>query len=115
VPIGSFQAVAHPLADAFIATEGARQLVHKAAWFLDHEPDGARQLVPMAALAASEAATSATSTSLHVQGGLGFTLESDTHLYFRRAKLLQVMAGDPETLLSSIAVARYGPLGGSGR
>ena len=38
-PIGSFQAIAHPLVDAATGIEGARRLVHRAAWFADHEPE----------------------------------------------------------------------------
>lgn len=107
-PIGSFQAVSHPLADVHVAVTGARHLVHMAAWHVDHEPDRCAELVPMALLAAGEAAAASTRVGIHVQGGFGFTVESDMQLYFRRAKALTTLSGDPERLLAELADARYG-------
>ncbi len=48
VPIATFQAMSHPLAERYIGIVGARRLVWKAAWFADHEPATNRQLIPMA-------------------------------------------------------------------
>ncbi|MDQ7908567.1 acyl-CoA dehydrogenase family protein [Phytohabitans sp. ZYX-F-186] len=102
VPIGSLQGVAHPLADVEIAVAGARNLTRKAAWFLEHEPDARPELVPMAFAEAARAATTAAAVGLHVQGGFGFTLESDVTLHFRRAKGWSVLAGDPRAELLAI-------------
>jgi hypothetical protein len=44
-----------------------------------------------------------------VQGGLGFTVESDMHLFFRRAKGWTLVSGDPVHELDTIAAVRYGP------
>jgi len=109
VPIASFQAVSHPLVDVAIAVTGTRRLVWKAAWYADNEPGEARDLIPMAYLTAVETGTKAPTVGVHVQGGLGFTVESDMHLFFRRAKGWTLVVGDPTHELDTIAAARYGP------
>jgi alkylation response protein AidB-like acyl-CoA dehydrogenase len=108
-PIGTFQGVSHPLADVAGAVDTARRLVHKAAWFADHEPDANRQLVPMAYLYAEESAMQAAVVGVHVLGGVGFTVESDQQLYFRRVKGWTLVAGDPKATLAEIADESFGP------
>ncbi len=108
-PIGTFQGVSHPLADVAGAVDTARRLVHKAAWFADHEPDANRQLVPMAYLYAEESAMRAAVVGVHVLGGVGFTVESDQQLYFRRVKGWTLVAGDPKATLAEIADEYFGP------
>lgn len=103
VPIGSFQSVAHPLADALIGIESGRRLTHKAAWFLDHEPDQADRLAATAFVHAAEAAELAGSVGVHTQGGFGFTLESDEQLLYRRAKGWALIGGDRRAALQLIA------------
>jgi alkylation response protein AidB-like acyl-CoA dehydrogenase len=109
VPIATFQAVSHPLVDVAMAVIGTRRLVWKAAWFADNEPDEARDLIPMAYLHAVETGTKGPTVGVHVQGGLGFTVESDMHLFFRRAKGWTLVTGDPAHELDTIAAVRYGP------
>jgi alkylation response protein AidB-like acyl-CoA dehydrogenase len=108
VPIAMFQAISHPLADVATALEGARHLVWKAAWFAEHEPDAAGALVPMAFLHAVRTANQASSIGIHVQGGFGFTTESDRQLYFRRAQGWALPGGDPTSALGTVADALYG-------
>jgi alkylation response protein AidB-like acyl-CoA dehydrogenase len=103
VPIGSFQAVAHPLADLQILLDSGRRLVRKAAWFADHEPDVAGPLVTMAFVHAAEAAEEAGSTAIRTQGGFGFMLESDVQLFFRRAKGWSLVGGDRAGHLQRLA------------
>jgi alkylation response protein AidB-like acyl-CoA dehydrogenase len=103
IPIGAFQAVSHPLTDVAVHLEAARRLVWRAAWFTDHDPAAAPELLPMAVLLASEVAGSATATSVHTEGGFGVTDDSTTQIYFRRAKGWPLLAGDPARELSSIA------------
>jgi alkylation response protein AidB-like acyl-CoA dehydrogenase len=112
VPIGTFQALSHPLADVRIAIEGARRLVWRAAWHLDHAPDRAAFEVLAAYVHACETATFAVSQAIHTQGGLGFTLESDLHLYFRRAKSWCLVGGDPRAELAQVADLVFGPSSG---
>ncbi|MSO79352.1 MAG: acyl-CoA dehydrogenase [Acidimicrobiia bacterium] len=109
VPIGTFQAIAHPLVDVAGAVQGARHLAWKAAWLADHEPEQAPAEMEMAYLHSCRAAQQATAVGIHTQGGFGFTLESDMQLYFRRAKSAALLAGDPRARLAAIADHLYGP------
>ena len=102
IPIGAFQAVSHPLADTAVHLEAARRLVWRAAWYTDHDPAAAPELLPMAVLLAGEVAGRATETSVHTEGGFGVTHDSSTQMYFRRAKGWPLLAGDPARELSSI-------------
>jgi alkylation response protein AidB-like acyl-CoA dehydrogenase len=109
VPIGSFQAVAHPLTDVLMGLVCARRLTHRAAWFLDVEPEQVRARVPMAYYSAAEAAERAGSVGIHTQGGFGFTLESDQQLLYRRAKGWALVGGDRRAELTVIADRVFGP------
>ncbi len=88
-PLGAFQAIAHYLADAATAVDGAETLVFEAAWA---RADGRsiERLAPMAKLFACKTFRDVTAMAQQVFGGVGFTLEYDIQLYFRRAKQLQV-------------------------
>jgi alkylation response protein AidB-like acyl-CoA dehydrogenase len=105
VPIGSLQGVAFPLADVAIGISGARNLVWRAGWMLEHEPEEARRLVPAAFAYAAQVATYGATTSAHMQGGLGFTIEADASLYFLRAKGWSLLAGDPAEDVIAVADA----------
>lgn len=111
VPIGTFQAIAHPIVDVAVAVEGARRLARKAAWFEDFEPDAFPHLVPMAYRHGEHAAGLGSRVAVHVLGGVGFTVESDAQLYFRRAKGWTLVAGDPDDALDAIADHLYGAAG----
>ena len=95
VPIGSFQAIQHGLADLVGPIEGARLLALKAAWTLQ-QPNGAGEvLAAMAFLFASEVAQQVTERAVHYSGGYGLIDENDLQLYFRRAKGWTLLGGDP--------------------
>ncbi|MEC8998968.1 MAG: acyl-CoA dehydrogenase family protein [Actinomycetota bacterium] len=105
-PVGSFQAVQHLLADLPGLIDGAHLLSSKAAWAGDSSAAGVIDvdanvvtdfpaLAAMALVAAGEAATIATDRSLHVHGGYGFSEEYDVQLYYRRARALAYVLGDP--------------------
>jgi alkylation response protein AidB-like acyl-CoA dehydrogenase len=98
VPIGSFQAIQHRLADVATALDAAGALVARAA----EGPADAR-FVAAAFLAASRAARDTTAASLHVHGGYGFMLEYDIQLYFRRASAWPLALGDPADELGRLA------------
>jgi alkylation response protein AidB-like acyl-CoA dehydrogenase len=103
VPIGSFQAVSHPLVDVRIGVDAGRRLVRKAAWFAEYEPPEAARLASMAWVYVSGVATRAVTAGLHAHGGIGFTMESDIQLFFRRAKGWATIAGDPRRELQALA------------
>lgn len=108
VSIGAYQAVAHPLADAVTATDGARLLAWKACWALDAGKSRGPELAAMAFAFAAETAYQATAHSLHVHGGYGFTEEYDIQLYYRRAKAWATSFADPRRELLTVADRRFG-------
>ena len=94
VPIGSFQAVKHHLADARIALDFARPLVYRAAWSVaEGEPDASVH-VSMAKALASDAATLTAQKALQCHGAMGYSFEYDLHLYMKRAWVLATSWGD---------------------
>jgi alkylation response protein AidB-like acyl-CoA dehydrogenase len=88
-PLGAFQSIAHYLSDGITAVDGAETLVWEAAWART-EGHGMRALAPMAKLFACQTFRDVTATAQQIFGGVGFTLEYDIQLYFRRAKQLQI-------------------------
>jgi alkylation response protein AidB-like acyl-CoA dehydrogenase len=88
-PLGAFQAIAHYLADAVAAVDGAETLALEAAWARSEGRSVAR-LAPMAKLFACKTFRDVTATAQQIFGGVGFTVEYDIQLYFRRAKQLQI-------------------------
>jgi alkylation response protein AidB-like acyl-CoA dehydrogenase len=75
-PIGSHQAIAHPLAQAHIELELARLMMQKAAYLYDAGDDmGAGEAANMAKYAAAEAGARAVDQAVHTLGGNGLTAE----------------------------------------
>jgi alkylation response protein AidB-like acyl-CoA dehydrogenase len=94
VPIGSFQAVKHRLADASLAVEFAEPLVLRAANSVAHDLGDAPRDVSMAKAKASVAALAAGSAALQVHGAIGYTVEYDLHLFLKRSWALAARHGD---------------------
>jgi alkylation response protein AidB-like acyl-CoA dehydrogenase len=93
-PIGGFQAVKHHLANAHLAVEFAAPAVHRAAWSLAQcEPTVARD-VSMAKAMAGDAAEQAARVALQCHGAIGYTFESDLHLWMKRVWALAPAWGD---------------------
>jgi alkylation response protein AidB-like acyl-CoA dehydrogenase len=88
-PLGAFQSIAHYLSDAVTAVDGAETLVWEAGWARSEGRD-VSTLAPMAKLFACQTFRDVTATAQQIFGGVGFTLEYDIQLYFRRAKQLQI-------------------------
>ncbi|MFI1729597.1 acyl-CoA dehydrogenase family protein [Streptomyces acidicola] len=89
MPIGSFQAVKHRLADAKVALEFARPLVLGAAVTLDPAD------VAAAKVTACEAAYSTARTALQLHGAIGYTAEYDLSLWLTKARALRTAWGAP--------------------
>ncbi len=94
-PIGSFQAVSHPLADTFADVELARSLAYAAAWKLDADAADADRSAAAAKAFATDAAVVACERAIQVHGGIGFTWEHPLHRFYKRALWLQAFAGHP--------------------
>ena len=103
-PLGAFQAIAHYLADAATAVDGGEPLVHEAAW-AGAEGRPVDRLAPMAKLFACQTFRDVTAMAQQIFGGVGFTLEFDIQLYFRRAKQLQLNWWDTGALEDLVAAA----------
>jgi alkylation response protein AidB-like acyl-CoA dehydrogenase len=102
VPIGSFQAVKHRLADTLIALEFARPLVHAAALALEGGDAGCGRDIAAAKVTACEAAYAAARTALQVHGALGYTEELDLSLWIRKARALRTSWGTPTACRSRV-------------
>jgi len=103
-PLGAFQAIAHYLADAVTTVDGGRTLVYEAGWAhtVGRPVD---RLAPMAKLFACQTYRDVTAMAQQVFGGVGFTVDYDIQLYFRRAKQLQLSWWDPRHLEERVAAS----------
>ncbi|HVD03563.1 MAG TPA: acyl-CoA dehydrogenase family protein [Candidatus Dormibacteraeota bacterium] len=94
-PIGSYQAVAHPLVDSFVEVELARSLCYWAAWCISVEHRQAEVAALAAYASAVEAAVHTCERVIQVHGGMGFTWESPLHRYYKRSLWVQYFGGAP--------------------
>jgi alkylation response protein AidB-like acyl-CoA dehydrogenase len=95
VPIGSFQAIQHLLADMYVRTVLARSAVYAAAATLDDREVGDPERAGAAAkLLAGEAALENARTAIQIHGGMGFTWEMTPHFLLKRAWVLENAFGD---------------------
>ena len=101
-PLGAFQSLAHYMADASTNIDGGRVLVHEAAWNAA-EGRSISRLAPMAKLFACNTYRDATAACAQIWGGVAFTIEYDTQLFFRRAKQLQLSWWDTPYLEELVA------------
>lgn len=95
-PIGSYQALKHPMVEVLVAMENARSFVYHAASLVNEAtPDrDAESACRMAKAQASEALKFAGDRAVQFHGGMGFTYECDAQLYIRRAQWSQQVFGD---------------------
>ncbi|MFJ7901322.1 acyl-CoA dehydrogenase family protein [Streptomyces sp. NPDC096198] len=100
VPVGSFQAVKHRLADTAVALEFAEPLVFGAA--LSMAPAD----IAAAKVAACEAAYGAARTALQVHGAIGYTAEYDLSLWLTRARALRGAWGTPAQCRAAVLAGR---------
>jgi alkylation response protein AidB-like acyl-CoA dehydrogenase len=95
VPIGSFQAVQHLLAEAYTTLAGARSLTRFAAWALAHRGGTeARRAARTAKAYCAEGGKTVCEAVVQVYGGTGMTWECPAHLYLRRALVNRRVLGD---------------------
>ena len=93
-PIGSFQAIRHKCAEMLLEVENAHSAVYYAAWALDAGAEDAALAASVAKAYVNDASRRVCGEAIQVHGGIGFTWEYDLHLYFKRAKGLEVQYGD---------------------
>jgi len=93
VPIGSFQAVKHKLADMFVVLERARATAYFAAATIAENDDRRPLAVAMAKATAGDAQRLIAQEGIQLMGGIGYTWEHDMHLYVKRAKTGDALLG----------------------
>ena len=105
VPVGSFQAVKHHLADALKDLAFARPAVWRAAHSLATGADSAARDVSMAKALASDAARLVGRQALQCHGAIGYTVEHDLQLYLKRTWALATAWGDAAGHRERVATA----------
>jgi alkylation response protein AidB-like acyl-CoA dehydrogenase len=109
VPIGSFQAVQHLLAEARVLVEGSLSVAQYAAWAVDALPASeALEAGSVAKAYCSRAARTVCETAIQVHGGIGNTWECFVHVYLRRCLLSSSLLGDEGHHLRVLARRRLG-------
>jgi alkylation response protein AidB-like acyl-CoA dehydrogenase len=104
-PIGTYQAVSHPLAQTYTDVELARSLVYWAAWCVAEGDERAPLAAAAAKAFATEAAVVACERSIQVHGGIGFTWEHPLHRFYKRALWLEGFGRRPAELRLEVAEA----------
>ena len=93
--IGSFQAIKHRLADMLLEVELAKSAAYYAAQAAAVEDPEWPALASLAKAGASETYLHTAAECIQIHGGIGFTWDNDTHLWFKRAKSSEVFLGQP--------------------
>ena len=103
--ISSFQAIKHRLSDLLLEVELAKSACYHAAYTLDNHQEGGSSSASHAKAQASEAFINSAIQCIQLHGGVGFTWENDTHLWFKRAKSSEVFLGAPHEHRERMLVA----------
>jgi len=94
-PIGSFQAIQHYCANMVIDVDGSRFVTYQAAWMLSEGLPCTKE-VSIAKAWTSEAYRRVCALGHQIHGAIGFTMDHDMQLYYRRAKAAEVTFGDAD-------------------
>jgi len=102
-PIGSFQVIQHKLVDMLIDIEGLQYLVYQAAWLISK---GARcdLQIAITKARANEVYRSVALSGVKIHGAIGFTMDHDIGLYYRRVLGAESFLGDTDLHLEKVAV-----------
>ncbi len=101
-PIGTFQAIAHMLADMQTEVEAARTLMWRAAWMVAGGQNALRE-ISMAKLLASETYARVANLGMQVLGGYGYNMECDMQRHFRDSRAATIAAGSSQIQRNLIA------------
>ena len=91
--IGSFQTLKHKAADMLLETELAKSAAYYAAAAADEHDEEVSALASLAKAAAADVYMQTAVHTVQIHGGIGFTWDNDTHLWFKRAKSSEVFLG----------------------
>ena len=103
-PIGSFQSVQHMLADMLLHVDGGEMLTFEALWKMDQGLPASVE-VSQAKAFCNEKCESVVRTSQVIHGGIGFMMEFDLHLWFRRVTAWTMRMGTTYDHRAKIASA----------
>ena len=92
--IASFQTTKNKAADMLLDVELAKSAAYYAAAALDEGDDDLPALASLAKASAAEACLQTAIHAVQMHGGIGFTWDNDTHLWFKRAKSSEILFGD---------------------
>ena len=101
-PIGTFQAMAHMLADMATEVEAARFLMWRAAWMVASGKDALRE-ISMAKLLSSETFAKVANQGMQVFGAYGYNMEFDMQRLFRDSRVTTIAAGSSQMQRNLIA------------
>ena len=96
VPIGSFQAIKHQLADVYVGNVFASPVVARAAWSVAQDAPTRSRNASHAKHIATVSAQRAARTALQVHAGIGYTFEHDLHMWLKRTWTLSSLWGTKE-------------------
>jgi alkylation response protein AidB-like acyl-CoA dehydrogenase len=102
-PIGVYQAISHPLADAYTRVELSRSLSLWAAWCVAADDAQAAIAAAAAKSYAAEAAVAVCETSIQAHGGIGFTWEHVLHRLYKRALWIESFLASGTQLRAEVA------------
>ena len=91
--IGSFQTLKHKAADMLLEVELAKSAAYYAAAAADEDGEEVSALASLAKAAAADVYMQTAVHTVQIHGGIGFTWDNDTHLWFKRAKSSEVFLG----------------------
>jgi alkylation response protein AidB-like acyl-CoA dehydrogenase len=92
--LASFQTMKHKAADMLVDVEMAKSAAYYAAAALDEGDADIQAMASLAKACASEAYLQTAIHAVQMHGGIGFTWDNDTHLWFKRAKSSEILFGD---------------------
>jgi alkylation response protein AidB-like acyl-CoA dehydrogenase len=104
-PIGSFQAIQHHCADLLRDVEGARSMVHVAAWNVHEAQSGAETFVAMAKAHAGAACLRVARKAHQILGAISYCEEHPLHLFHKRILTAAQDFGDAGVHLETVAQA----------
>ena len=93
--IASFQSMKHKQADMLVDVELAKSAAYYAAAAAAEDDAELPALASLAKACASDAYMQTAIHTIQIHGGIGFTWDNDTHLWFKRAKSSEMFLGDP--------------------
>jgi alkylation response protein AidB-like acyl-CoA dehydrogenase len=101
-PIGTFQAIAHMLADMQTELEAARTLMWRAAWMVASGKDALRE-ISMAKLLSSETYSKVSNMGMQILGAYGYSMEFDMQRHYRDSRASTIAAGSSQIQRNLIA------------